>query len=382
MRVADVETRALPRVSAREAAALTRAARAAAALPARFEATLGELGPIALSCEGVGALACDGVSGLAPAPTAEEAGHVVLGLARSDGAGRLVVDGGLAQRVLAAALGAEVRPGAALVRLGLAERGVVAGVAAGVLHAAGAPFSVALVAPAADAVARDGGVAIALAVAFGGATGWARLELPSSWLEAAPATAAALGPLEVEARVELARTRLPAGALAGVVAGDAVVFDGEPAWLDAGGGERPVRLLVGAHAASARVGGDGSVTLEGELRLAEAPASGRLVHGQSPGEVTMKGRSDERAPEDGAAGRTDVTAVLAAAPIEVVAELGRVVLRGDEVAGLGPGAVLAFGRVGASPVALRVGGEIWAEGELVDVDGELGVRVTRVPSRS
>jgi len=38
--------------------------------------------------------------------------------------------------------------------------------------------------------------------------------------------------------------------------------------------------------------------------------------------------------------------------------------------------VLAFGRVGASPVALRVGGEIWAEGELCDVDGELGVRVT------
>ena len=70
--------------------------------------------------------------------------------------------------------------------------------------------------------------------------------------------------------------------------------------------------------------------------------------------------------------------MLAAAPIEVVAELGRVVLRGEEVAGLGPGAVLALGRVGASPVALRVGGEVWAEGELVSVDGELGVRVTKV----
>jgi flagellar motor switch/type III secretory pathway protein FliN len=27
---------------------------------------------------------------------------------------------------------------------------------------------------------------------------------------------------------------------------------------------------------------------------------------------------------------------------------------------------------------LRAGGEIWAEGELVNVDGELGVRVTRL----
>ena len=56
--------------------------------------------------------------------------------------------------------------------------------------------------------------------------------------------------------------------------------------------------------------------------------------------------------------------------------MGRLRLRGAEVAGLGPGAVLTLGRVGASPVALRVGGEIWAVGELVDVDGELGVRVT------
>jgi flagellar motor switch/type III secretory pathway protein FliN len=32
-------------------------------------------------------------------------------------------------------------------------------------------------------------------------------------------------------------------------------------------------------------------------------------------------------------------------------------------------------------VSLRVGGEIWAEGEIVDVDGELGVRVIRIVNR-
>ena len=74
---------------------------------------------------------------------------------------------------------------------------------------------------------------------------------------------------------------------------------------------------------------------------------------------------------------TDATTVLAAASIEVVAELGRITLRGDELLGLAPGAVLAMG-LGRTDVSLRVGGEVWADGEIVDIDGELGVRVTRV----
>jgi flagellar motor switch/type III secretory pathway protein FliN len=72
--------------------------------------------------------------------------------------------------------------------------------------------------------------------------------------------------------------------------------------------------------------------------------------------------------------------VLAAASLEVVAELGRVTLRGDELLGLAPGAVLAMG-AGRTSISLRVGGEVWAHGEIVDIDGELGVRVTRLANR-
>ena len=72
--------------------------------------------------------------------------------------------------------------------------------------------------------------------------------------------------------------------------------------------------------------------------------------------------------------------MLAAASIEVVAELGRISLRGDELLGLAPGAVLALG-TRSTNVVLRVGGEHWADGEIVDIDGELGVRVTRVANR-
>lgn len=368
MTVTDVDARDLPNVSARDAAATTHAARVLAGMPARVEVPLGELGTLAL--------ARDGVRALVPASTGEAAGDVVLGLSRGVVEGRLVIEGALARRALALALGLEARPGVPLARLGLAERGVVAGLVASALHATDAPFSVALVAP--GAVER--GVALGIRVVVGGASGWARVELPVRWLAALAPSAApgGLAALEVEARVELARTRLPAGALAGLVVGDAVVFDGEPAFrLEGDRAARvQVQVVIGAHAARARITADGRVALEDELRSIPAPgARGGIVNERGPEEVTMEKRSGN----DETTMRTvDVAAVLAAAPLEVVAELGRVVLSGEEVAGLGPGAVLALGRVGASPVALRVGGEVWAEGELVDVDGELGVRVTRV----
>jgi flagellar motor switch/type III secretory pathway protein FliN len=367
MRIVDVEPSDLPRVSARDARALTRAARILEGLPAKREALLGALGPLTVVRQGAHALS--------EVPDGDRGSDVVLGLTRAAGAGRLVVDGVLARRLVAVALGVDSRPDATLARLGLAERGVVAGVVASALGALGAPFSVSVVAPGAAAVAREGGVALALAVTIGAASGWARLEVPASWLEVAPARAATLGELEVEARVELAHTRLPAGDLAGLERGDAVVFDGEPALSGTSGDGRVVRVVVGAHVARGRLGRlgeEGRVTLEEGLRAAALDTGGGVIVDGHQKEVGM----DRRTGEGTAAQAVDATAVLAASPIEVVAELGRLVLRGEEIAGLGPGAVLTLGRLGASPVALRVGGEVWAEGELVDVEGELGVRVT------
>jgi type III secretion system YscQ/HrcQ family protein len=350
----------LPRVSARDAAALTRAARVLGELPRTVDVALGELGSIVLAREGVVALA----------PASPAGSDVVLALSRGDGEGRLVIDGGLARRIVARALGGEVRPGAPLAQLGLGERGVVAGVVAGVLQALGAGFSVSLAAPDASGSLLEGGVGVPLEVSFAGARGWARLELPTRWLGAPTVRADELAALEIEARVEIARTHLPAGTLAGVEPGDAVVFDGEPPYAEP---HAPVRLVVGAYAAPARLGVDGLVTLEDVLRPA---AAARVVREGPRGSETSEEVDMERRDTQGRGIQDGVTAVLAEAPIEVVAELGRLVLRGEEIAGLGPGAVLALGRPGSAPVALRVGGEIWAEGELVDVDGELGVRVT------
>jgi flagellar motor switch/type III secretory pathway protein FliN len=78
--------------------------------------------------------------------------------------------------------------------------------------------------------------------------------------------------------------------------------------------------------------------------------------------------SAEESPQPGAA-------VLAEAPVEVVAELGRISLRGDELLGLIRGSVLSIGPRRPEVVTLRVAGRPWATGELVTLDDQLGVRI-------
>lgn len=69
---------------------------------------------------------------------------------------------------------------------------------------------------------------------------------------------------------------------------------------------------------------------------------------------------------------------LLAAPIEVVAEIGRVAVSAEEVLALAPGTVLPIGWLRSDSVSLRIDDRIWARGELVDVDGQLGVRLTEI----
>lgn len=66
-------------------------------------------------------------------------------------------------------------------------------------------------------------------------------------------------------------------------------------------------------------------------------------------------------------------------PVELACELGRVTLSAQEVLALAPGAVVTLpAKVGAL-VELRAGGRVIARGELVDVDGQVGVRISELP---
>jgi type III secretion system YscQ/HrcQ family protein len=70
-----------------------------------------------------------------------------------------------------------------------------------------------------------------------------------------------------------------------------------------------------------------------------------------------------------------LTDAVLEAPVVVRIELGAVSMTAGEWARLRPNDVIETGRRIAEPVVLRVGGRVVARGELVDVEGELGVRV-------
>jgi type III secretion system YscQ/HrcQ family protein len=65
-------------------------------------------------------------------------------------------------------------------------------------------------------------------------------------------------------------------------------------------------------------------------------------------------------------------------PVTLVVELGRVNLSLGRLADLRPGDVVELGRHSREPIELTSGGRLVARGELVQIDTELGVRVTQV----
>lgn len=62
-------------------------------------------------------------------------------------------------------------------------------------------------------------------------------------------------------------------------------------------------------------------------------------------------------------------------PLQVAVELARVPITAEEVVALKIGQVIDLNRVAGEPIDLSVNGKIVARGELVEVDGNLGVRV-------
>ncbi|HEV8245257.1 MAG TPA: FliM/FliN family flagellar motor switch protein [Polyangiaceae bacterium] len=90
-------------------------------------------------------------------------------------------------------------------------------------------------------------------------------------------------------------------------------------------------------------------------------------------EAAMSGNDDE--PE------ALLAEVVLEAPVVVRVELGTVSLTAAEVAEMRAGDVIETGRRLAEPVVLRVAGRAIARGDLVDVEGELGVRIRELVGR-
>ena len=73
-----------------------------------------------------------------------------------------------------------------------------------------------------------------------------------------------------------------------------------------------------------------------------------------------------------------LTDVLLETPVVVRVELGAVSMSAREWARLGPGDVIETAQRIAEPVVLRIAGREVGRGELVNVDGQVGVRIQKL----
>jgi type III secretion protein Q len=187
---------------------------------------------------------------------------------------------------------------------------------------------------------------------------------PAPWTAA---TLAALGPVPLAIPIVACATQVTASELASLRPGDAFVpfapVTGDAAWPLSRGAQGLTGLteLTGAvwlSAPSSDVGlradlaADGRLVLRGELES--------LVTAETPMDA------DEHA---------TVVATLGEVPVVVRVEIGEAQMTAREWASLGRGDVIALGRRVGELVVLRIGGVAWARGELVDLEGEVAVRI-------
>ena len=147
--------------------------------------------------------------------------------------------------------------------------------------------------------------------------------------------------------------------LASLGHGDVVVFE-----------RTRLRLENGAPAGTADVRAVGAARPQWEAALANGDA--RLAGRAQQGDARMTRDTTNSVPLHAALD------LVGDAPIELRVELARVALTLSELAEMRPGEVLVTGRPLGTEVVLRAGDRAVATGELVDVEGELGVRVLRL----
>jgi len=86
-------------------------------------------------------------------------------------------------------------------------------------------------------------------------------------------------------------------------------------------------------------------------------------------------QGDKTVGENSEAIQADAAELLNDVPLQVVVELARVSITAEDVVSLHIGKIIDLGRAPGEPVDLSVNGRIVARGELVEVEGQLGVRI-------
>lgn len=302
------------------------------------------------------------------APLVGQTDREVWGVVRAYGSerpGTLVCDRMTALRITYPSLGLPTprvaRP------LGTTERGVAAAMMAGVVRRISNDFSLSIYPPGRP---RGDLARITLALDIDRFREYAHLHVPPHWLPldrpaSLPAEAARRG-LQIPLQIELGRTHLALRDWYGAEPGDAVLFEGIPFPTDVAASSVAVRC--GSYVAAGELALDQGVVIRSPFEY-RAPRRRHVSPSHERTSPPMPTTADDRSSRFEA---------LLAAPIEVVAEIGRVAVSAEEVLALAPGAVLPIGWLRSDSISLRIDDRTWARGELVDVDGQLGVRVTEI----
>ncbi len=183
-------------------------------------------------------------------------------------------------------------------------------------------------------------------------------------------TVARLRSVKTWLRAEIGRAEVSAADVQRLGSGDVVLLDELTARPDQGQGGT-ARIRVGAGKAGwfeseIVVEGGGFKAKVGNIVLGDEPR-----HDQEPSSV---GNENEGAPqEEGAA--ADGADLINDIPLQIVVELARIPVTAEQVVALKVGQVLDLNRVPGEPVELSVNGKVVARGELVEVEGHLGVRI-------
>lgn len=350
-------------------------------------------GPLCLQLPTLGDLRLS-ISGIAPIEHQATAGVgqcESYALWRGGRLGRLDVDSRFAVATASALFGTS-GPIPVARMLSPGERGALAAVVGLVLDATAAPISIVLDAPDAVPLRLDLQVELDLLLLPPKSTGenaprsqvvgWARLFLPWSWFESGGTLWSNLARVSFPVSLQVARTSLDRNSLAALQVGDALVFDGYEDLTTSN--TFGARLVVGAFFSPAQVA-SGDVRLQGQFApmLGVVEPAGTIAIASTPAtwkSAVSMSSTIEMAAMPIATGSDAPSASLSQAlvntPVEVVAEVGRFVLTGAELAGLEQGEVFSLGTSSKGSITLSIAGRPVARGALVNIDGTFGVRVT------
>lgn len=308
-------------------------------------------------------------------PSADPTLALVVESSRREGApAALEIAPALAQALVDRTLGGEGRPGD-LAALGEVGQGVLLWLASEVIGVAAPGWCIAGVVTRREALRALVGPAAPLAATLtlpGGARGSVHLHLGHDVPELTP-TEEGLGAFAratVPARVDGGAATLTAAELARLRPGDVVLLD-EALWP----GDAAVLNVAGLRWALRHE--------DGRLRVHERLSSRPLaVAGRPAGadqERTMTTTTPGRRGTGDPPTSDDLPLTeLDDAPVELSVELARFSMRLAEARQLRPGEVVGTGVRLGERVRLRAGEAVVAEGELVDIEGEVGVRILRL----